>query len=138
MERRPNNSDSEKRPNPHRAHRCSRSPCVAEMPLLSAAVPSLLSVPPAMAATSSSLRGGGRASPTPYFHHDGGVNPALLSGDVKASAASPPSLPRFFGSLVAPPLLDNRSVLSFILLLSLFCCFVSFRYCDFVPMGFHI
>ena len=59
---------------------------IPEVPLLSVAVPSsLLSVPP------SAL--GGRVSPTPFFHHGqggNGVNPTLLSGDVKASAASRP------------------------------------------------
>ena len=59
-------------------------PSIAEVPLLSAAAPSLLSVPPAMGASAL-----GRVSPTPYFHHGhgNGVNPTLLSGDVKASAA---------------------------------------------------
>ena len=55
------------------------------VPSVTAAAPSLLSVPPPMAASSSL----GRVSPTPYFHHGhgSGVNPTLLSGDVKASAA---------------------------------------------------
>ena len=70
-------------------------PSIAEVPLLSAAAPSLLSVPPAMAASAMA----GRVSPTPYFHHGhgNGVNPTLLSGDVKASAARL-LLPRFFSS----------------------------------------
>ena len=77
-------------------HQRSRSLAAAEAaaPLLriQPPPPSLLSVPPpAMAA--------GRVSPTPYFHHGhgNGVNPTLLSGDVKASAAALMLvLPRFF------------------------------------------
>ena len=65
---------------------------IPEVPLLSVAVPSsLLNVPP------SAL--GGRVSPTPFFHHGqggNGVNPTLLSEDVKASAAQLLFLPRFF------------------------------------------
>ena len=55
------------------------------VPSVTAAAPSLLSVPPPLAASSPL----GRVSPTPYFHHGhgNGVNPTLLSGDVKASAA---------------------------------------------------
>ena len=72
------------------------------VPSVAAAAPSLLSVPPPMAASSPL----GRVSPTPYFHHGhgNGVNPTLLSGDVKASAALvllvlPSSVFSFFDSL---------------------------------------